>query len=402
MVRLPPPARPLFPYLKPVYTLLTRAVAPVTVGLSRRRDGLVPTTVATTMDDAVAAGGGRVVTARPAETVTRSRPAGSPTPHPTYSQNTEDRLARVAVAELTNGRVMSPHSAVVTDGGALVQEVSAYFGTTRPREHPLYLHPFPDPPVHVDGRLGVLASRGDSNYYHFLIEVMPRIGVIEQCADIEPPERWYVAAGTSFQRELLTLAGIPEDRRIDSGAVPHVQADTLVVPGLPSMLELNPPWIVPFLRDRLMAQPFDRIPGRGIYVTRGYARHNRRVNNETEVMAALSDRGFSRIDPSRLSVSEQIRAFATASVIVTPHGAALANLVFASPGATVIELFPAGYAKADYWKLANGVDGLAYEYLLGAGRPVRSLGEFLVADIEVDIGLLSGMVDAVMGRRTAA
>jgi capsular polysaccharide biosynthesis protein len=401
MVRLPPPARPLFPYLKPVYTLLTRAVAPVSVGLSRRRGGLVPATVATTMEEAVAAGGGRVVTARPAETVTRDRPAESPTPHPTYSQNTQDRLARVAVAELTNGRVMNPHSAVVTGGGALVQEVSAYFGTTQAREHPLYLHPFPEPPVHVDGRLGVLASRGDSNYYHFLIEVMPRIGVIEQ-SDIEMPDRWYVAASTSFQRELLTLAGIPEEQRIDSRRVPHVEADTLVVPGLPSMLEHNPPWIVPFLRDRLMEQPVDRIPGRGIYVTRGDARHNRRVSNETEVMAALSGRGFSRIDPSRLSVSEQIRAFATASVIVTPHGAALANLVFASPGATVIELFPAGYAKADYWKLANGVDGLAYQYLLGSGRPVRSLGEFLVADIEVDVGLLAGMVDSVMGRRTAA
>jgi capsular polysaccharide biosynthesis protein len=94
-----------------------------------------------------------------------------------------------------------------------------------------------------------------------------------------------------------------------------------------------------------------------------------------------------------MTVAEQIEAFSTARLIVAPHGAALANLVFAGSGAAVIELFPAGYARPDYWKLANGVPGLGYHYLLGVGRPVRSLSQFLVTDITVDLAVLSGMIE---------
>ena len=85
---------------------------------------------------------------------------------------------------------------------------------------------------------------------------------------------------------------------------------------------------------------------------------------------------------------------AQASVIVSAHGAALANLVFASQGATVVELFPAGNLVPDYWKLATGVPGLTYRYLLGKGadRGV-SRSRMLVSDIEVDVPALQRLLD---------
>jgi capsular polysaccharide biosynthesis protein len=335
--------------------------------------------------------------------IRRSLPALSPTPHSVFATHTRELVPRVAIAELPHGRVMAPHSAVVSGDGALVHEVSAYFGTAHPREHPLYLHPFPAPARHIEGRLGVLALRGDANYYHFLIDVLPRLAVAAACTAIEQPDRWYVPARTTFQRGLLSLVGLTDDRIIDSTLYPHVIADTLVVPGPPAMTVRNPPWIVPFLRGRLMRGPVDRIPGRGIYVTRGRQRNNRCVANEERVSEALSLRGFGMIDPGRMTVEEQIRVFAEASVIVAPHGAALANLVFASPGATVVELFPAGYAVPDYWKLADGVPGLGYRYLLGAGPVrVRSLSRFLVEDIVVDVRMLESLLDDVMAQDSAA
>ena len=47
----------------------------------------------------------------------------------------------------------------------------------------------------------------------------------------------------------------------------------------------------------------------------------------------------------------------------------MTNLAFASPGARVIELFPAGYLLPDYWWLASVVPGLDYRYLSGAAAP---------------------------------
>jgi len=129
-------------------------------------------------------------------------------------------------------------------------------------------------------------------------------------------------------------------------------------------------------------------------VTRGPGSNNRAVSNEQAVMAALAARGFEFVDPGAMTVAEQIRSFAEATVIVASHGAALANLAFASPGSTVVELFPAGNAVPDYWKLACGVPGLTYRYLLGLGEDKGAdRSRMLVTDIEVDIDALNLLLD---------
>jgi capsular polysaccharide biosynthesis protein len=249
----------------------------------------------------------------------------------------------------------------------------------------------------VAGRLGVLATRGDRNYYHFLHDCLSRISVLDQCAEAAPVDRWYLPQESRFQRELLELMGIPEDRVLDSRRHPHVRAETLVVPGLPSDVERNPPWVSAYLRGRLKPADLDRVPGRRIYLPRRASRHNRQVRNEDEVIAALQRRGFELVDPGELSVADQIRAFGEADVIVAPHGAALANLAFCSPGSALLELFPAQSFVADYWKMAAGVPGLHYQYLGGVGRPAGThRHQFVVADITVDLPTMERMVDELL------
>lgn len=396
MVRLSPRLRPLFPYLKPAYTFGTRLASPVTLQLSRARGGYLPTGVAETMEAAATSSGGRCWTVRPAEEVIRPIPDGLPPRHPAFVDNRQEIIERVALAELPGGRVLGPHGAVITANDELLQELCWYFETTRPREHPIYLHPFPPAPLDVPGRLGVLATRGDRNYYHFLMDVLPRIGVVEACVEVEPPCRWYVPARSPFQRELLDLMGIAPEDRIDSCEIQHVRAECLVVPGLPATDVKNPSWVVSYLRRRLLPPGLGRVNGRRLYVTRGAERNNRTVANEAEVLGRLTERGFSCIDPGRMTVLEQITAFAEADVIVAPHGAALANLVFASPGCRLIELFPGGHLVPDYWKMASGVPGLEYHYLAGRGaKGPADRFQLVITDIEVDVPALVSMLDGL-------
>lgn len=395
MIRLPSSLRPLWPYLKPVYTKATWAVAPFSMAVSAIRGGQLPSRVVSTLEEAAATSGGQCVVARPPEQITRRVPIGLPPDHPVFEENLVETVPRVAVAELPGGRVLAPHSALITANGALVHELSIYFGTSRPREHPLFLHPFPGPPVEVEGRLGVLAMQGDANFYHFMMDVLPRIGVLEQAPEIAPPDRWYVPAATAFQRELLEMVGIGPDDRIDSTQVPHVRGECLVVPCPPSMTVRNPPWVGEFLRTKLLG-PGPRQPKRRLYVTRGAARNNRSVVNESEVVGLLEPMGFEVIDPVNMTVSDQIRAFSESRIVVAPHGAALAHLVFAPPGAAVVELFAAGCIVPDYWKMAGGVPGLEYRYLLGRGdeRP-RGRSQLLIRDIVVDLTKLRSMLATV-------
>jgi capsular polysaccharide biosynthesis protein len=303
-------------------------------------------------------------------------------------------VPRVAAVELPGARVLGPHRAVVTGRGDLLNELSGYFGTSRAREHPLFLNPFPQPPLEVPGRLGVLASRGDGNYYHFLHDVLPRLGVLQQCPQIAAPQRWYVPVRTRFQRELLDLVGIGPDQRIDADEHPHVRAECLVVPGLPATTEKNAPWVGGFLRGRLLDASLADAPRRRIYVTRGPSANNRTVINDVEVQELLGSRGFELVDPGELSVREQIETFATASVIVATHGAALANLVFAPFGTAVVELFPAGCLLPDYWRMACGVPGMRYRYLSAPGGPTHpTRASTIVRDIEVDLAALRAMLD---------
>jgi hypothetical protein len=401
VVRLSPWLRPLFPPLKRAYTAGTRAAAPLTIRLSKARGGHLPTGVALTMEDA-ARDGGRFWLARPEEVLHRPVPRGVPPEHPVFLEAREEVVPRVGVLELDGGRVLQPHAVVITGKGRLLQEQCWYFGTTRPREHPIFLHPFPPAPTAVPGRLGVLATRGDSNYYHFLHDVLPRTAVLEQAPEAGTVDRWYVPRGTRFQRELLELWGIAPEQVVDASAVAHVRAEQLVVPGVPSLIERNPPWVAQLLRHRLCPPDLARVPGRHLYLTRGTARNNRVVENEAEVLALLEPLGFTSVDPGALSVADQIRTFAEADVIVAPHGAALANLVFCSPGAAVVELFPAMSFVADYWKMASGVTGLEYRYLSGAGTPVGTTrAEFVVADITVDLPRLEAVVGELLAARPA-
>jgi Glycosyltransferase 61 len=395
-VRLPAPLRRLWPLAKTAYTRGTRVAAPLTGQLSRLRGGHLPRHSVALVDDSVAASGGRMWVARPEERLDRAVPAGEPARHPTFAAQASEEIPRVAVGELPGGRVLGPHRAVIDGSGALVEELSPYFGTAGWREHPIFWHPFVGEPLEVAGSLGVLATRGDQSNYHFLLDVLPRLALLDTPRG-PVPERWYVPRQRTFQREILELAGFPSGAEvIDSDRETHVRAESLLAPGLPDAHLRTPPWTVDFVRERLRPPDLERVPGRRIYVTRGRERHNRIVTNEEEVVEMLGARGFTVVDPGGLPMREQIRTFAEAEWIVAPHGAALANLAFASPGASVIELFAPSYVQGCYWKLADCVQGLGYRYLLGLGPGPRS-GRMsaVMSDITISLDALTRALDAL-------
>ena len=74
--------------------------------------------------------------------------------------------------------------------------------------------------------------------------------------------------------------------------------------------------------------------------------------NEAELEAQLSRLGFAIVLPESLSVLQQAKLFGAAQFVVGAHGAGLTNLVFAPPGAALLELFHPQYRKTCYANLA--------------------------------------------------
>ena len=97
-----------------------------------------------------------------------------------------------------------------------------------------------------------------------------------------------------------------------------------------------------------------------IYISRQNA-VSRRVLNEEELIDALSPLGFTAYRLEELPIDEQIRLFEHAECVVSPHGAGLANLLFA-PSASVVEAFGSRFVTPHYYLLAKAL-GLPYRYV---------------------------------------
>src|SRR5690606_29148055 len=96
---------------------------------------------------------------------------------------------------------------------------------------------------------------------------------------------------------------------------------------------LHSPFAVRSLRSRAYAAipPEGRKFAERIYVSRTLARQ-RRVQNEDELVSLLERYGFAKYIPEQMPFEDQVRLFRDAKAVVAPHGAGLANLVFARPG----------------------------------------------------------------------
>jgi capsular polysaccharide biosynthesis protein len=301
------------------------------------------------------------------------------------------------VLDVRNGLLVGDYAATVAPGGVLDYETSGYFGISGWREHPIFLRPALPRVEHVDGSLVSLASpAGAVNYYHFVLDVLPRWGILQESLPGHVPDHVYVPRSTSYQQELLALVGLDLHDLVATEKDRAVSADHLLVPSHPNPEEIAPSWTVEWVRKQLPARHTDDKPRR-LFVTRGSGPNTRRLVDEEVLWPQLERRDFVRVDPGTMSVRDQIDHFAAADVIVGLHGAALTNLVFAHPGARVLEIFPPGYVKQCFWAICDSIPDVVYHYLVGQGRGERGARRAM-SGIQNDIVLDPATLDAAVSR----
>ena len=101
-----------------------------------------------------------------------------------------------------------------------------------------------------------------------------------------------------------------------------------------------------------------------IYLRRGL-HSSRPLDEELRLEHALQIRGFVVIDAAALPLELCISIFASASWVVAPHGAALTNLVFASPGTKVLELLPGSLDIYGHYALVSAALSLVHHIWCG-------------------------------------
>jgi hypothetical protein len=187
-----------------------------------------------------------------------------------------------------------------------------------------------------------LWSHDWSTYYHWLIDVAPKIAAAKLHFGTKMEEITFIYPRplTDYEIDTIEMLGVRPDRFVNPHRVGEIRSDQIFVSPLAGWVNISPR--VFKLRQSLMAPSYTK---RRLYVARN---GTRRVINEPELFKMLECYGFEFIRDCSRSLAEQIKLFGSASYIIAPHGAALSNILWANETVRILELANSAYAP-DYF-----------------------------------------------------
>jgi hypothetical protein len=233
-------------------------------------------------------------------------------------------------------------------------------------QHPFYRRsirqrPFPwlSPPEHRPNPVFVLhAPWSHNNYYHFLLDLLPKLSVFLAFPQIDHHSTEVVTTVRmdGYRAEVLNRCreGILS---LEPAPWLHLSSPELYVVAMARNHRDNSQLAVRNLRT-LFRDEIQGVSGRPrrLWLRRG-RQAQRPMLNEKEVTDALLPLGFEEIRPESLTVSEQARIFAEAEVVVAQHGAGLTNVAFCRPGTTVVELYGPRWLSPHFACITRHISG---------------------------------------------
>jgi capsular polysaccharide biosynthesis protein len=201
---------------------------------------------------------------------------------------------------------------------------------------------------------------------------------------------------TSFEREYLAILGLNDAHVLDTRSKVEVVARSIVISNNQSLSRLPSPTGIDALRRLFLDnRKHGHSAGRRLYLSReGW---KRQVRNEAEVRRLMSSYGFEIVESMPTSVKVQIQMFSDASVIVSPHGSALTNLLWCAPGTRVVELFSRSFMPPMYAYISH-ILGLRYAYIVDSASEQHHWTN-MHKDMDVNMNSLSAAVEMTDLRR---
>ncbi|MBF0341208.1 MAG: DUF563 domain-containing protein [Magnetococcales bacterium] len=251
-------------------------------------------------------------------------------------------------------------------------------------EVPFRIHREPD--QEIDEAAILLSSSAPHNYYHWMIEMLPRLWCLSVMPELNALPIILRPPLEPFQVQTLTALGIsPERIRWFHGRTLRVRElifPSFIAPGSISSRHIE------WLRSRLLPTLGIELrpPRELIYISRAKT-GSRRLLNEPSLLPALQERGFRTLFLEEMPLEEQLQAFSDARLVVMPHGSAGTNMIFAQPGATLIELLSRTHPHPMCLQFCS-LNGCSYGSLLcdDSGSPHK-------ADLIVEIPALLRVID---------
>ncbi|MCP4473927.1 MAG: glycosyltransferase family 61 protein [Gammaproteobacteria bacterium] len=251
-----------------------------------------------------------------------------------------------------------------------------------------------------------------ANYSHWLTEVLSRVAVF--CSNVQFSnipiivndglhknimESLRVMAGAD--RKIITLSS-NEGLRVKklyltsvAGYIPYQRRSNGVSGHSHGMFNSN---AFALLLKQVNHALVGKFPGQ-VWPKKVLLRRNSRgraVTNMAEIEKALLARGYTIVEPEKLTFLQQVKLFSQAEVIVGSSGAALANILFASKNVKIFILI-GKYANTCYWYWQNiaCASGKTVNYVLGKILSKERGNSRVHADFTIDLACLLRELDEI-------
>ncbi len=239
------------------------------------------------------------------------------------------------------------------------------------------------------------------NFCHWLLDQLPRLRQLEDSQSII----MYTMA--PFMKNMIESMNIDSNRVHELGERAVVDIDSLTIESSMAKHFYHPCQdvcldLIDYIEGSLSTDVVDPKPKDkklNVYLSRNKY-DGRRISNEDDLLKILEKYGFHTVYPEELSMAEQISLFRNAEVIVSPHGASLANTIFCK-NVTLIEIFNQNYGTPTFYIIAKLL-GFQYQHILGTNpllpddeKQRIGLHNLQYEDMEVDIAKLEECLSTV-------
>ena len=210
-----------------------------------------------------------------------------------------------------------------------------------------------------------LIGRVDENWYHFLLDTAPRMLFLDNVPKSVP----VIIRSDIPQTSKDFLKALTTREVIEIDPADFVEVEILyVLPGKSTVFDSRPPKglnqlefspvILSLFRNKVLKClqiDSNRAPKHRIYFSRKAVTRN--VINWGKIRQELEHFSFDHIPLDSNFFKIQVQIFSNSSVVVSPGGAVLANIIFMNPGSMVVAFTSFRGKKVDLWrKLSDSFD----------------------------------------------
>jgi hypothetical protein len=188
------------------------------------------------------------------------------------------------------------------------------------------------------------------NYYHWLIETLPRLILLRKLY----PDATIILpfSATPYMMQTVALLGYNKTFKIPENTTVKIPQLAFVEKAGTFLHQDNQ--LLREVASSIISQviPVDIKPQRRVYASRSRA-SCRKVANEPELLDLLFEYNFELIYFEDFDFIEQVKIMRGVDIIIGLHGANLTNILFMQEGTTLVELMNSSSPNLVYFQLAS-------------------------------------------------